>query len=73
MIKDLFISLIAFLTVYSKKMQYDLQEKSEQRQYRLISEIEKYRSKPSTDNTMRADYLQAELTKELAKYKELSK
>jgi len=71
MIKDLFLSLIAFLAVYSKKMQYDLLEKSEQRQYKLISEIEKYRSKPSSANTMKADYLQEELNKELKKYKEI--
>lgn len=69
MIKDLFLSLIAFLSVYSKKMQYDLLLQSETRQNKLISEIEKYRSSPSSDNAFKADFLQEELRKEKERYK----
>ena len=68
MIKDFFLAAITFMGVYAKKMQYDLSEKSENRQQRLISEIEKYRSNPSSDNTFRADYLQEELRKEKERY-----
>lgn len=71
MIKDFFLAIISFLAIYSKKMQYDLSEKSESRQQRLISEIEKYRSKPSSDNAFKADYLQEELRKEKERYKSI--
>lgn len=64
MIKALLQVLVEYLKLRNRSFYYDILTKSKSRQQDLANEIETLRSKPSNDNSDRADLLRKHLITE---------